>query len=96
MECWNDEFSKDIFMFEKGVAVIGSTTIDENIAPAGRWRKVGGVTTYSGITYRRHGIATTIVSSIAPKDMHVTTALEKEKITVCSGRTAPPRILSTR
>jgi len=88
MECWNDEFSKDISMFEKGVAVIGSTTIDENITPTGRWRKVGGVTTYSGITYRRHGIATTIVSSIAPKDMQVTIALEKEKITVCSGRTA--------
>jgi len=87
MECWNDGFSKDISMFEKGIAVIGSTTIDENITPTGGWRKVGGVTTYSGITYRRHGITTTIVSNIAPKDEQVQAALEKEKIRVCSGRT---------
>jgi len=87
MECWNDGFSKDISMFEKGIAVIGSTTKDENITPTGGWRKVGGVTTYSGITYRRHGITTTIVSNIAPKDEQVQAALEKEKIRVCSGRT---------
>ena len=74
-------------MFEKGVVVIGSTTIDENITPAGRWRKIGGVTTYSGITYSRHGVATTIVSNIAEKDKKVITALEKEKIIVHSGRT---------
>ena len=74
-------------MFEKGVAVIGSTTIDENIAPAGRWRKIGGVTTYSGITYRRHGVATTIVSNIARKNRDIVAALEKENIIVCNGRT---------
>jgi hypothetical protein len=61
MECWNDGFSKDISMFKKGIAIIGSTTKDENITATGGWRKVGGVTAYSGITYRRHGIATTIV-----------------------------------
>ncbi len=74
-------------MFEKGVAVIGSTTIDENITPAGRWRKTGGVTAYAGITYRRHGIATIVVSNIARKDKEVITALEKEEIIVCSGHT---------
>ena len=74
-------------MFEKGVAVIGSTTIDENITPAGRWRKTGGVTVYAGITYCRHGIATTAVSNIAPHDRDVFRAIEKEKIIVCSGPT---------
>ncbi|MBW2408733.1 MAG: hypothetical protein JRF72_02970 [Deltaproteobacteria bacterium] len=74
-------------MFEKGVAVIGSTTIDENITSAGRWRKAGGVTVYAGITYRWHGIATTVVSNIARKDKGVITALEKEEIIVCSGPT---------
>ena len=74
-------------MFEKGVAVIGSTTIDENITPAGRWHKIGGVTAYSGITYRRHGVATTIVSNIARNDQSIIAALEKENIVVCSGRT---------
>ena len=80
MECRKDAFSKNSSMFESGVAVIGSTTIDENIAPAGRWHKIGGVATYSGITYRRHGIATIIVSNIAPGDRQVRTVLEKEKI----------------
>lgn len=74
-------------MFDKGVAVIGSTTIDENLTPAGRWRKIGGVTAYSGITYCRHGIATTVVSNIAANDKDIITGLQKEKITVYSGRT---------
>jgi sugar/nucleoside kinase (ribokinase family) len=87
MECWNDGFSKDISMFKKGIAIIGSTTKDENITATGGWRKVGGVTAYSGITYRRHGIATTIVSNIAPKDEQLQAALQKEKIKVYSGRT---------
>lgn len=87
MVVWNGRLLKDIFMFEKGVAVIGSTTIDENITPAGRWRKTGGVTAYAGITYRRHGIATTVVSNIARKDRDVIAALEKMEIIVCNGPT---------
>ena len=87
MECWNDGLSKDAAMFEKGIAVIGSTTIDNNITSAGSHRKIGGVTTYSGITYCRHGVATTIVSNIAGNDKEVIAALEKEKMIVCSGHT---------
>jgi sugar/nucleoside kinase (ribokinase family) len=87
MECWNDRFSKDISMFEKGIAVIGSTTIDENITPTGRYHKIGGVTTYAGLTYRRHGVATTIVSNISPKDRRVQLALENENVTICRGNT---------
>ncbi len=87
MEGWNGRYLKGIFMFEKGVAVIGSTTIDENITPAGKWRKTGGVTVYAGITYCRHGIATTAVSNIAPHDKDVFKAIEKEKIIICSGPT---------
>jgi len=74
-------------VFKKGAAIIGSTTIDENIHQAGSLHKIGGVTTYSGITYRRHGIATYVVSNIAKQDVQVATALEKEKIIVNSGRT---------
>jgi sugar/nucleoside kinase (ribokinase family) len=74
--------------FEKGAAVIGSTTIDENIHQTGSLQKIGGTTTYSGITYRRHGIATYIVSNIAQQDIQVAAALEKEKIIVTSGSTA--------
>ena len=75
-------------MFEKGIAVIGSTTIDENMTSAGRWRKIGGVTTYAGLTYQRHGIETTIVTNIASKDSPVRTPFEKENVVINSGRTA--------
>lgn len=74
-------------MFEKGIAVIGSTTIDENILKTGSWHKIGGATTYCGITYRRHGIETYIISNIARQDTQVTAALEREKIIVSSGNT---------
>jgi sugar/nucleoside kinase (ribokinase family) len=88
MECCNHGFSKDISMFEKGIVVIGSTTIDENITPTGRYHKIGGATTYAGLTYRRHGVPTTIVSNISPKDRRVQLALENENVTICRGNTA--------
>jgi sugar/nucleoside kinase (ribokinase family) len=75
-------------MFEKGIVVIGSTTIDENITPTGRYHKIGGATTYAGLTYRRHGVPTTIVSNISPKDRRVQLALENENVTICRGNTA--------
>jgi hypothetical protein len=43
-------------MIEKGIAVIGSTTIDNIVHRNFSRFKIGGVTTYSGITYSRHGI----------------------------------------
>ena len=55
-------------MLEKGIAVIGSTTIDKNIYDNKNQLKIGGVTTYSGITYRRHGIVTRIVTNVAEQD----------------------------
>jgi len=48
--------------FKKGIAVVGSTTIDQIVAEDKNYLKLGGVTTYAGLTYRRHGIPTYIVS----------------------------------
>jgi hypothetical protein len=57
------------FMIEKGVVVIGSTTIDTiTKKDSAGYFKLGGVTTYSGITYSRHGIVTHVVTNVAPKD----------------------------
>lgn len=74
-------------MLEKGIAVVGSTTIDKNIYDNKNQLKIGGVTTYSGITYRRHGILTRIVTNVAEQDLAILDKLGQEQITVQSGPT---------
>ncbi len=51
-----------------GVAVIGSTTLDEVWISGQRTFKMGGVTTYAGLTYARFGIPTRIVTRVAGHD----------------------------
>jgi sugar/nucleoside kinase (ribokinase family) len=75
-------------MLEKGIAVIGSTTIDKNIYDNKNQLKIGGVTTYSGITYRRHGIVTRIVTNVAELDLPILDKLDQEQITIQNGTTA--------
>ncbi len=72
-------------MLEKGIAVIGSTTIDKNIYDNKNQLKIGGVTTYSGITYRRHGIVTRIVTNVAEQDLPILDKLDHEQITIQNG-----------
>ena len=50
----------------RSVAVVGSTTIDRNVIGDRTFFKLGGVTVYAGITYRRHGLTTWVVSNVAP------------------------------
>jgi sugar/nucleoside kinase (ribokinase family) len=76
------------FMIEKGIAVIGSTTIDNIIKKdSASYFKLGGVTTYSGITYSRHGIVTHVVTNVAPKDSQILKKLSRENINVHNGFT---------
>lgn len=49
----------------RGVAVVGSTTIDRNTSRGAGLLKLGGVTTYAGLAYRRHGLPTWVVTRIA-------------------------------
>lgn len=74
-------------MLEKGIAVIGSTTIDTNEYGEKRFRKIGGVTTYAGITYRRHEIKTRIISNVAQKDIGILDTLNDEQIIIHNGFT---------
>ncbi len=74
-------------ILNKGIAVVGSTTIDEIVRPRRRVTKIGGVTAYAGITYSRFGIDTWVVSNIAADDRHVISRLEKEGIVVLNGPT---------
>jgi sugar/nucleoside kinase (ribokinase family) len=71
----------------KGISVVGSTTIDQIVTENQSAFKLGGVTTYSGITYRRHGIDTLIVSNLAEQDLGIIDKLHEEKIVVCREET---------
>ncbi len=74
-------------MIENGIAVIGSTTIDKIVRRNLSCYKIGGVTTYAGITYRRHGIKTVVVTNIAERHPEIVARLKKEKIRVHNGQT---------
>jgi sugar/nucleoside kinase (ribokinase family) len=71
----------------KRIAVVGSTTIDKIVDRKSECYKLGGVTTYSGITYRRHGLKTHIVTNIAKQDLRLSQKLDREKIVVHQGAT---------
>jgi sugar/nucleoside kinase (ribokinase family) len=71
----------------KDIAVIGSTTIDKIVYRKHCWFKIGGVTTYAGITYSRHGIRTAAITNIAKRNPVIVQKLRQENIRVCSGQT---------
>ncbi len=74
-------------MIEKSIAVIGSTTIDQIIYQNRSQFKVGGVTTYSGITYSRHGIKTSVITNIADCHPQLKDRLTQQRILVYNGQT---------
>ena len=78
---------KSYGIIEKGIAVIGSTIIDKIGHRNFSRFKIGGVTTYSGITYRRHGIKTWVVTNVANRDREMIKRLQQESIVVCNGPT---------
>jgi hypothetical protein len=61
------------------IAVVGSTTVDKIVGQNLCFLKIGGVTTYSGITYARHGIDTLAVSNISRKNPEIIARLQKAK-----------------
>jgi sugar/nucleoside kinase (ribokinase family) len=71
-----------------GVAVVGSTTIDRNVIGRAAYLKIGGVTTYAGLTYRRHGLPTWVVSNVAPPETWILERLAAEGIQVSGEPTA--------
>ncbi|MGE5258858.1 MAG: hypothetical protein ACM3KE_19455, partial [Hyphomicrobiales bacterium] len=67
---------------QRGVAVVGSTTIDRNVIGRVTFMKIGGVTTYAGLTYRRHGLPTWVVSRVAHAETWILKRLAAEGIQV--------------
>jgi sugar/nucleoside kinase (ribokinase family) len=72
-------------ILNKCIGVVGSTTLDDIVSPNGTISKIGGATTYAGITYRRHAIDVFIISNVAPDDRIITDRLEQENIIVFNG-----------
>jgi sugar/nucleoside kinase (ribokinase family) len=69
------------------VAVVGSTTIDHNRVGNRTYIQLGGVTTYAGLTYRRHGLATWVISNVAPRDEAILAPLIEAGIRLLNGDT---------
>jgi sugar/nucleoside kinase (ribokinase family) len=69
------------------VLVIGSVTIDRNECAGRTFRKIGGVATYAGLTYRRHGLPTWVACNVASADAAILAPLRKAGIQVQNGRT---------
>ena len=67
---------------KKGIGVVGSTTIDKIVMKHQSFLKLGGVTTYAGLTYRRHGIPALIVSNLAEQDFKIINKFKAERISV--------------
>ena len=71
----------------KGIGVVGSITIDKVVAEDHTFLKLGGVATYAGITYRRHGLSCLIVSNLAEQELELIKQFKAECIDVCRGAT---------
>ena len=71
----------------KRVLVIGPTTIDRVERAGTSTVKMGGVTTYGGITFRKHDLTTTVVSNIAEKDPQLFRVFYEQGIELLNGAT---------
>ncbi len=69
------------------VLVIGSATIDQVVQPGISAVKMGGVVTYAGITFRKHGLHTAVVSNIATQDVALFRILRHQDIQLFNGET---------
>ena len=67
------------------VLVVGSVTIDTIIENRKTAERLGGVVTYGGITFRRLGVGTAVVTNIAAADRDMLEVLAGEGIAVHAG-----------
>ena len=69
------------------VVVIGSATVDEIRRTGTSVTKMGGVVTYTGITFQKHGFNTCVVSNIAAEDEELFRILREQSIQLFNGVT---------
>ena len=68
------------------VAILGSTAIDTVAHRGQRVFKLGGVTTYSGMTYARHGVQCMLVTNVADGDRRLLKPLTNENLILHLGK----------
>jgi sugar/nucleoside kinase (ribokinase family) len=69
------------------VLIVGSATIDEIVVDDKRMSKAGGVATYAGLTFKRHGLETTVATNIADSDTAIQEIFHNESIRLLSRKT---------
>lgn len=72
-------------MTGKSVAIIGSATVDEVVRGNERSLQLGGVVTYGGLTFRRFGLETLVVTNVADGDRAILDTLSREGIRLYTG-----------
>ncbi|MBN2028864.1 hypothetical protein JW824_01335 [bacterium] len=71
----------------KHICIIGSTTIDCIIQNKQKVFQLGGVTTYAGLTFQKHGLQPIIISNLAPKDKCIMNFFHQQQIILHAGKT---------
>lgn len=69
------------------VVVAGSVTIDDTRVAGRRYRKLGGVPAYAGLTYVREGIAAALVANVAACDADLLAVFAAEGLQTAWGAT---------
>lgn len=69
------------------VLIVGSATIDTIVQGRNRTRKIGGVVTYAGLTFRKLGLDVTVLSNISRRDMFIFLRYAAEGIRLVRGET---------
>jgi len=70
------------------VAVIGSATLDRIVFEDQSVEKIGGVSVYAGLTFRKHGLETAVLANIAGADLRHFRPLEESGVRLEAGPTA--------
>jgi hypothetical protein len=68
------------------IGIVGSITMDDIELTDRHYRKVGGVITYAGLTYRRHGLSVLGVSNLARQDSKIKSKLAAHGIKIICGK----------
>lgn len=68
------------------MVIVGSTTIDTNLIDDKEIIKIGGVTTYAGLTFKKLGIQTSIISNISLADNFIRDHFLKNDIEFFAGK----------
>ena len=68
------------------IGIVGSITLDDIKVTDRQYRKMGGVITYAGLTYRRHGLSVLGVSNLAGQDSGIKSKLVEFGIEILSGK----------